>query len=261
MTSSAARPDAPGSRAVRPPARGDARRVLAAEWTKLTSVPSNGWLALGTVAVAAATAYGLGLFVRPDDGRSGSWVVVSGFVLAQVGFLVLGVLVGVVGAHAPGTARTTFAAVPRRLPGARRRRCSSPPSPRRSRRALALGASYLATAGAARRRTRPRSTWPSPGTARALLGFVLVGRRGRAARARARRAAAPPGATRWSPGWCSSFVARPRARGEPGRGHRHDPRALLPSAGAPAAAGRRRARGAGRRDARAAARHVGRRER
>ena len=90
-------------------------RVLAAEWTKLAGLRSTLWTALGTVAAAAGLAAALGMFVRPGDGRSGLSLVVSGSLLAQLGSLVLGVLVGA-GEFSTGTVTTTFTAVPRRLP-------------------------------------------------------------------------------------------------------------------------------------------------
>jgi hypothetical protein len=145
--------------------------VLRAEWTKLTSLPSNAWLALGTVVVAAGTAFGLGLFIRVGDGRSGSCVVTSGFVLAQVGFLVLGALVGA-GEYATGAARTTFAAVPRRLPILAAQVLVTTAAALVTA-SVALGVSYLATtpvrAGAA-----PALDLSVPGTSRALLGFTVA---------------------------------------------------------------------------------------
>ncbi|MFE6235055.1 hypothetical protein [Cellulosimicrobium sp. NPDC057862] len=90
-------------------------RVVAAEWDKLTSLPATGWLALATVAASAASAWALGLFARPDDGASGAPVAVAGYVLAQLGFLVLGATTGA-GEFRTGTARVTFVAVPRRIP-------------------------------------------------------------------------------------------------------------------------------------------------
>lgn len=90
-------------------------RVLAAEWTKITSLRSTSWLAVATVVAAAGLAFGLGLFVRPGDAGSGASLAVTGHVLAQFGPLVLGVLVGT-GEYATGTFRATFTAVPRRLP-------------------------------------------------------------------------------------------------------------------------------------------------
>jgi ABC-type transport system involved in multi-copper enzyme maturation permease subunit len=146
-------------------------RVLTAEWTKLASVRSHLWLVLGTAVAAAGTAYGLGLFLRAGDGRSGSWVVVSGFVLAQLGFLVLGALVGAT-EHTTGTARTTFATVPRRLLvlGAQVvvTACVAVVTA-----AIALGASFLATIPT-RAQDAPAVDLSVPGTVRALLGFVLA---------------------------------------------------------------------------------------
>ncbi|UZN02514.1 hypothetical protein [Cellulomonas sp. S1-8] len=155
-----------------PPRRGVTHaRVLAAEWTKLVSVPANLWLALGVVGAAAGTAYGLGLFVRPQDGRSGAWVVTSGMVLAQIGFLVLGALVGT-SDHTTGTARTTYAAVPRRLPVLVGQVVVTTVAAAVTA-AVALGASYLATAGP-RAGDAPDLDLSVPGTTRALLGFVLL---------------------------------------------------------------------------------------
>ncbi len=148
-----------------------AGRVLRAESTKLLSVPAHVWLALGTVVAAAVTAYGLGLFVRPGDARSGSWVVTSGFVLAQVGFLVLGALVGS-GEHTTGTARATFTAVPRRLPVLGGQTVVTAGAAFATA-VLALGASWLATAGV-RAAGGPGVDLAVPGTTRALAGFVLA---------------------------------------------------------------------------------------
>ncbi|WP_232847898.1 hypothetical protein [Occultella kanbiaonis] len=90
-------------------------RVVAAEWTKLLSVRSSLWTIVGTILAAASLAFGLGMFVRPDSGQSGASLLVSGYLLAQLGTLVLGVLVGT-GEYGFGTFRVTFTAVPRRLP-------------------------------------------------------------------------------------------------------------------------------------------------
>lgn len=145
-------------------------RVLRSEWTKLTSVRSHAWLALGTVVAAAGTAYGLGLFVRPGDGRSGSWVVVSGWVVAQLGFLVIGVLVGT-SEHTTGTALTTFTTVPRRLPVLVAQVLVTAAAALTTA-SVALGASYLATTGI--RAHGPALNLAVPGTARALVGFGLA---------------------------------------------------------------------------------------
>lgn len=146
-------------------------RVLLGEWTKLTSVRSNAWLALGTVTAGAGTAYGLGLFVGPDDGRSGTWVATSGFVLAQMGFLVLGALVGS-SEHTTGTARTTFAAVPRRLPVLAAQVLVTTAAALGTA-LVALGASYVSTMPA-RAGAAPALDLSVPGAARALAGFVVA---------------------------------------------------------------------------------------
>jgi len=145
-------------------------RVLAAEWTKLTGLRSTLWVALGTVLAAASLAFALGLFVRPGDGRTAASLLVSGAVLAQLGFLVLGVLVGT-GEFSTGTFRATFTAVPRRVPVlAAQVLVTSAVAVTTA--VAALGASYLATAG-------PRAAHGlaldavDPGTARVLVGFVL----------------------------------------------------------------------------------------
>ncbi|QTE31036.1 hypothetical protein [Pengzhenrongella sicca] len=148
-----------------------ATRVLRSEWTKLASVPSNAWLALGTIVAAAGTAYGLGMFVRAGDGRSGSWVVTSGFVLAQVGFGVLGALVGA-SEHTTGTARTTFTTVPRRLP-ILVAQVQVTAGAALTTAVAALGASYLATIPA-RAGGAPALDLSVPGASRAVLGFVVA---------------------------------------------------------------------------------------
>ncbi|WP_202627623.1 hypothetical protein [Cellulomonas sp. APG4] len=154
-----------------PRTRPTAMRVLRAEWTKLTSVPAHLWLALGTVAAAATTAFGLGMFVDAADGRSGAWVVTSGFVLAQIGFVVLGGLVGT-SEYVTGTARTTFTAVPRRLPVLAAQVLVTLVASLTTA-VLALGASYLATTWA-RAAEAPPLDLAVPGTGRALAGFALA---------------------------------------------------------------------------------------
>ncbi|GEA87600.1 membrane protein [Cellulomonas cellasea DSM 20118] len=146
-------------------------RVVAAEWTKRTSVRSALWLPLGTVVSALTLAYALGLFVRVGDARSGASLVVAGHVLAQLGTLVLGVLVGTE-EHATGTATTTYAAVPRRLAvlGAQALVTASVALVTA---AAALGASALVTHGQ-RAATGPTLDLGDGGTARVLAGFVVV---------------------------------------------------------------------------------------
>lgn len=169
---------APRAAATRAPRGAPARRgvtlarAVAAEWTKLVSLPANGWLVLGTVAAAAATAYGLGVFVREDDGRSGSWVVASGFLLAQLGLVVLGALVGTA-EHTTGTARTTFTAVPRRLPVLVGQVVVTAVAAAVTA-AASLAASWFATAPA-RAVDAPDLDLAVPGTVRVLVAYVVVG--------------------------------------------------------------------------------------
>lgn len=145
-------------------------RVVAAEWTKVASLPSTTWIVVGTVCAAAFLAFVLGLFVGPGDAVSGTSLASSGHLLAQLGLLVLGVLVGSTD-FAVGTCLTTYAAVPRRLPVLLAQVALTA--------ALALvtavattSASLAVTAGA--RRTAGSSWTPSdPGDLRAAAGYVL----------------------------------------------------------------------------------------
>lgn len=145
-------------------------RVLAAEWTKLTGLRSTLWVALGTVAAAASLAYALGLFARPGDGRSGASLAVSGYVLAQLGALVLGVLVGT-SEYSTGTFRATFTAVPRRLPVLAAQALVTT-AVALGTAVAALGASLLVTTGQ-RAALGLALDVADPETARLLVGFVL----------------------------------------------------------------------------------------
>ncbi|WP_369053254.1 hypothetical protein [Kineococcus terrestris] len=92
-----------------------APRVLAAEWTKAAGVTSTAWTVAGTVGAAGSLAFVLGSFAGPGSAVSGTSLATSGYPLAQLGALVLGVLIGSADS-ATGTCLTTYAAVPRRLP-------------------------------------------------------------------------------------------------------------------------------------------------
>lgn len=114
-------PAAVSSRA-HPPARSPATgrgatfpRVLAAEWTKLMSLRSTYAIALVTVVVNGVLTYVSANASSVDPGFDPLGSLGSGLLLAQVGPLVLGVLVGT-GEFSTGTARSTFTAVPSRLP-------------------------------------------------------------------------------------------------------------------------------------------------
>lgn len=90
-------------------------RVVAAEWTRLTSLRSTWWVAAVTVAVSGALTHLGATASSGDPGFDPHAALGDGLVLAQVGPLVLGVLVGA-GEHTTGTFRSTFVAVPRRWP-------------------------------------------------------------------------------------------------------------------------------------------------
>ncbi|MET4225585.1 hypothetical protein [Oerskovia enterophila] len=147
-----------------------ATRALAAEWTKITGLRSTAWLAAATVVAAAGLAFGLGLFVRPGDAGSGASLAVAGYALAQLGPLVLGVLVGT-GEYATGTFRATFTAVPRRLPvlGSQAVLTAGWGAVTA---AAAVGASLLVTSGQ-RAGARLVVDVADAETARLLVGYVL----------------------------------------------------------------------------------------
>jgi ABC-2 type transport system permease protein len=112
---------------VLPAYRGEQRvtplRVLHSEWTKLRSVPSAAWSLLAAAVLIAGfgVLYTLVRVARPPHGAAAvaafdpTAVSLSGVQLAQLAIGVLGVLL-VTGEFATGQIRTTFAAVPRRLP-------------------------------------------------------------------------------------------------------------------------------------------------
>lgn len=90
-------------------------RVVASEWTKLTSLRSTTVIALATVVVSWALTYLAANASSVDPGFVPLDSLTAGLLLAQVGPLVLGILAGT-GEFTTGTFRSTFTAVPRRLP-------------------------------------------------------------------------------------------------------------------------------------------------
>ncbi|HYK28788.1 MAG TPA: ABC transporter permease [Streptosporangiaceae bacterium] len=97
-------------------------RVMRAEWTKLRTQPSAYWALLAAVVlvVGFGIVYSLLRAGRPPHGAAmasfdPAAVSLSGVQLAQIAVGVLGVLL-VTSEYASGLIRTTFAAVPRRLP-------------------------------------------------------------------------------------------------------------------------------------------------
>jgi ABC-2 type transport system permease protein len=90
-------------------------RVVTSEWTKLTSLRSPWWVAGVTAAVAFAITYLSAQASSVDPGFEPIGSLSSGLLLAQLGPLVLGVLVGA-SEFRTGAFRTTFTVVPRRWP-------------------------------------------------------------------------------------------------------------------------------------------------
>ncbi|WP_069386235.1 hypothetical protein [Cellulosimicrobium cellulans] len=144
-------------------------RVLAAELTKLTTLRWPWWVLVATVLVAAALAVATGMYARASDARPAASLVVSGYVLAQLGPLVLGVLVGTE-EYTTGTFRATFTAVPRRLP-VLAAQTSVTAAAGLLVAAAALGGSLLATLG--QHGAGPAGGLAGPEAARQLAGFVL----------------------------------------------------------------------------------------
>jgi hypothetical protein len=106
----------------RQPERVTQVRVMRAEWTKLRTQPSAYWALLTAVilVVGFGIGYSLLLVTRPPHGAAmasfdPAAISLSGVQLAQIAVGVLGVLL-VTSEYATGLIRTTFSAVPRRLP-------------------------------------------------------------------------------------------------------------------------------------------------
>lgn len=102
----------PGPTASRGPAF---RRVVASERTKILSLRSTVWIAAVTVALSWAMTFLSANASSSDPGFEPLGSLPDGFALSQLAMLVLGVLTGT-GEHRTGAFRTTFVAVPRRVP-------------------------------------------------------------------------------------------------------------------------------------------------
>lgn len=89
--------------------------VVAAEWTRLTSLRSTWWTAAVTVVVAGVLTYLGANASSVDPGFDPLDSLTVGLALAQLGPLVLGVLLGA-GEWRTGAFRSTFTVVPRRWP-------------------------------------------------------------------------------------------------------------------------------------------------
>jgi len=97
-------------------------RVMRAEWTKLRTQPSAYWGLLTAVILVVGFGIGYSLLrvARPPHGAAmasfdPAAISLSGVQLAQIAVGVLGILL-VTSEYTTGLIRTTFAAVPRRLP-------------------------------------------------------------------------------------------------------------------------------------------------
>jgi ABC-2 type transport system permease protein len=98
-------------------------RVLRSEWTKLRSLPSTAWSLLAAIVliVGFGMVYSMVRVTRPPQQPDAvasfdpTAISLSGVHLAQLAIGVLGVLL-ITGEYASGMVRTSFAAVPRRLP-------------------------------------------------------------------------------------------------------------------------------------------------
>src|SRR3954453_20034716 len=119
MTSPAANP--PAAAQVHPTFAG----VMRGEWIKLLSLRSTWWALTSTAAVitlvALAAAASLNEMagdtaMAPDTGQMhGAEVIASGFPVGMLTIAVLGALL-ITGEYATGMIRSTFAAVPTRIP-------------------------------------------------------------------------------------------------------------------------------------------------
>ena len=98
-------------------------RVIRSEWTKLRTQPSAFWALLSAVILVVGFGIGYSLLrvARPPHGAAAiasfdpTAISLSGVQLAQIAVGVLGVLL-ITSEYSTGLFRTTFAAVPRRLP-------------------------------------------------------------------------------------------------------------------------------------------------
>lgn len=120
MPTTTARATTPGSRTT--PSAVTFPRVLAAEWIKLRSLRSTVWTLSVTVLVMAGISFLIALSTAAMDdpsllgaGASAAPLVTNAGYFGQLALVVLGVLV-ITGEYSTGMIRSTFAAVPRRLP-------------------------------------------------------------------------------------------------------------------------------------------------
>ena len=161
----------------RQPQRVTQLRVLRAEWTKLRTQPSAYWALLAAVILVVGFGIGYSLLrvARPPHGAAvasfdPAAVSLSGVQLAQIAVGVLGVLL-VSSEYATGLIRTTFAAVPRRLPMLWGKAAGLAAAVT----AVSLPAAFAAFAGGQSILSRQHLSVPlsQPGVTRAVVGSAL----------------------------------------------------------------------------------------
>ncbi len=180
MTAATTHAPIPASGALPPyrqPQRVTQVRVLRAEWTKLRTQPSAYWSLLTAVVlvVGFGIVYSLLRVTRPPHGAAlasfdPAAVSLSGVQLAQIAVGVLGVLL-VTSEYSTGLIRTTFAAVPRRLPMLWGKAVLLAAAVA----AVSLPAAFAAFAGGQSILSRQHLSVPlsQPGVTRAVIGSAL----------------------------------------------------------------------------------------
>jgi len=161
----------------RQPQRVTQLRVMRAEWTKLRTQPSAYWALLTALVLVVGFGIGYSLLrvARPPHGAAiasfdPAAISLSGVQLAQIAVGVLGVLL-VTSEYATGLIRTTFAAVPRRLPMLWAKAALLATAIM----AVSLPAALAAFAGGQSILSRRHLSVPlsQPGVARAVIGSAL----------------------------------------------------------------------------------------
>ncbi|MGE5288668.1 MAG: ABC transporter permease [Micromonosporaceae bacterium] len=180
MTAAATHAPSPAAGALPPyrqPQRVTQVRVMRAEWTKLRTQPSAYWslLTAVTLVVGFGIVYSLLRVTRPPHGAAlasfdPAAISLSGVQLAQIAVGVLGVLL-VTGEYSTGLIRTTFAAVPRRLPMLWGKAVLLAAAVA----AVSLPAAFAAFAGGQSILSRQHLSVPlsQPGVTRAVIGSAL----------------------------------------------------------------------------------------
>jgi len=153
-------------------------RVIRAEWTKLRTQPSSYWTLLAALILVVGFGIGYSLLrvARPPHGAAAiaafdpAAISLSGVQLAQIAVGVLGVLL-ITSEYATGLIKTTFAAVPRRLPVL----WSKAVMVAVSIAAVSVPAAFAAFAGGQSILARQHLSVPfsQPGVARAVVGSAL----------------------------------------------------------------------------------------